>query len=263
MELDIFQIDAFANRSFSGNPAAVIPLTAWLDDDVMQAIAEENNLSETVYFVPEEDGYRIRWFTPKAEVNLCGHATLASAYHLFQCDPTLKNIRFYSASGPLNVSRRDHLIRIDFPANPATACATPSRLVDALGAEPNDCLQTADKRRFLAIFSDPQQVLNASPNMSLLATLEATGVLISSPGHRSEYDFIQRFFAPKIGVPEDPVTGSAFTNSTPYWAEHLGKSTLSARQVSPRGGDVLCELIKDRVYMTGQARYFIKGTVYL
>ncbi|MEE4216229.1 MAG: PhzF family phenazine biosynthesis protein [Xanthomonadales bacterium] len=257
MNIEIYQVDAFAERPFEGNPAAVCPLDAWLPDDLMQSIAAENNLSETAFFVPKGLGYAIRWFTPAAEVDLCGHATLASAWVLFNClGFAAEEVCFSSNSGPLRVSRdRDRLV-LDFPAQPPRHCATPPGIIEALGAEPVECLEYVD---LLVIFDDPEIVLNAKPKMDVLARLDFRGVIISAPS--GEYDFISRFFAPSVGVPEDPVTGSAHTKLAPYWAGRQGKQHLHARQVSARGGDLLCTLQGDRVLIAGHAVLFLKGEI--
>ena len=259
MELDIYQIDAFANKPFEGNPAAVVPLKSWLSETMMQTIAGENNLAETAFFVEESEGYSIRWFTPLAEVSLCGHATLASAYVLFSQNPHLSEIIFRSASGPLHVTKDGAHIVLDFPANPIAEFATPRLLVEALGIEPSSCLKTANGDRYVAVFDSPEQILNANPDMNKLMSLDAKTVGITSTS--TDYDFISRFFAPKIGVPEDPVTGSYHTNLIPYWSERLGKTKLNAKQVSPRGGEVFCEARGDRVKMGGKAVQYLSGKI--
>lgn len=259
MNLDIYQIDAFASKPFEGNPAAVIPLRDWLPDELMQNIALENNLSETVFYILENGGYRIRWFTPTAEVPLCGHATLAAAYVLFQQNPNLNEIKFQSLSGLLIVTQVENQIILDFPANPIFPLDVPELLTEALGEKPDECLQTANGDRFIAVFEDADHVINASPDMSKLMNLDAKtlGITSTSP----KYDFISRFFAPKIGVPEDPVTGSLHTNLVPYWSQRLGKDRLHAKQVSARGGEVLCEYAGDRVKMGGYAVQYSIGTI--
>ena len=257
MKLDIYQVDAFATRPFEGNPAAVCPLDKWLPDELMQSIAMENNLSETAFFVAEEDGYRIRWFTPVAEVDLCGHATLASAWVLFNClGLEADTVIFLSRSGRLPVRRRGDELELDFPAQPPRACAVPDGIAQAIGAEPQECREFVD---LLAIFDDPAAVREARPDMAALAVLDYRGIIITAPGE--EHDFISRFFGPAVGVPEDPVTGSAHTKLTPYWAGKLGKNRLRARQVSPRGGDLLCTLEGDRVRITGRAVLFLRGSL--
>ena len=259
MNIPIYQVDAFASRPFAGNPAAVCPLDTWLPDELMQSIAAENNLSETAFFVREGPGYSIRWFTPAAEVDLCGHATLASAWVLFNClDFEGDEVCFSSKSGPLHVSRDGDQLVLDFPAQPPRPCTTPPGVVEAFGAEPVECLEYVD---LLVIFDDPEIVLNAKPEMHLLARLDFRGIIISAPS--GKYDFISRFFGPAVGVPEDPVTGSAHTKLTPYWAAKLGKQQMRARQVSARGGDLLCTLQGDRVLIAGHAVLFLSGTIEL
>jgi PhzF family phenazine biosynthesis protein len=257
MQIDIYQVDAFASRPFEGNPAAVCPLDAWLPDSLMQSIASENNLSETAFFVPEGDGYAIRWFTPLAEVDLCGHATLASAWVIFhRLGHDEAAIRFASRSGPLTVNREGDLLELDFPAQPPTPCPVPKGLAGALGAKPRECLEFVD---LVAVYDDPEDVLQAAPDMAALAALDYRGIIITAPS--AEYDFISRFFGPAVGVPEDPVTGSAHTKLTPYWAQRLGKKQLKARQVSARGGDLECTLAGDRVLIAGRAVLFLQGTL--
>lgn len=259
MQLDIYQVDAFASRPFEGNPAAVCPLREWLPDELMQSIAMENNLSETAFFVPGDDGFAIRWFTPVAEVDLCGHATLASAWVLFhRLGHRSDTVRFTSRSGPLKASRAGDLLELDFPSQPPRPCPAPGGLAEALGAEPRECLEFVD---LLAVYDDPQQVLEAAPDMAALSALDYRGIIMTAPS--DEQDFVSRFFGPAVGVPEDPVTGSAHTKLTPYWARRLGKQKLRARQVSARGGDLLCTLQGGRVLIAGGAVLFMQGTLEL
>lgn len=257
MKLNIYQIDAFAEKQFEGNPAAVVPLDEWLPDSVMQAIAEENNLAETAFFVPSESGYHIRWFTPNKEVKLCGHATLASAYVLFNilgCKE--KVLSFESLSGVLLVSKSDNLLTLDFPVQPPEACNTPAPLTTGLGKVQLECLKHDD---YVAVFENEEDVLSITPNHEALKQLDLRGVIATAPS--SEFDFIARFFAPKFGVPEDPVTGSAYTQLIPYWSGKLGKSKLLAKQVSSRGGKLLCELKGDRVLISGSAVSYMAGSI--
>jgi len=257
MKLPIYQIDAFASRPFEGNPAAVCPLDAWLPDALMQAIAAENNLSETAFFVPEEEGFRIRWFTPTTEVDLCGHATLASAHVLFHAlGYERETIRFQSRSGPLTVARDGELLVLDFPAQPPVPCDTPAEIEAAFGIKPVECLKSED---WLVVFDHEEQVHTASPHLDQLRKLDGRGVIITAPS--KQYDFVSRFFAPNYGIDEDPVTGSSFTQLAPYWADCLGKTELLARQVSQRGGEVGCELKGDRVVIAGRAVQFLKGEI--
>jgi len=257
MKIPIYQIDAFAKRPFEGNPAAVCPLPAWLPDRLMQSIAAENNLSETAFLAAEGDDYAIRWFTPVEEVALCGHATLASAFVLFECLGFAgERIRFTSKSGALSVSTEGDQLVLDFPTRPPRPCDIPDVLVEAFGVVPAECLKHDD---YLLIFDDQEDVVQAAPRMDLLARLDCRGIIISAVG--TEHDFVSRFFAPRVGVPEDPVTGSAHTVLTPYWAGRLGKQRLRARQVSARGGDLDCTLRGERVLIAGHAVKYLEGTL--
>ena len=257
MKLPIYQVDAFASRAFTGNPAAVVPLQSWLADDVMQGIALENNLSETAFLVPDDGGFEIRWFTPQTEVDLCGHATLASAHVLFSRlgfdEPV---IRFASRSGPLTVARDGDRLVLDFPARPPAPCDTPETIVRAFGEEPQACLEADD---FVVVFEEESQVRDAKPDMSALLELDCRGVVITSRGEAC--DFVCRFFGPAVGIPEDPVTGSAYTELVPYWSGVLGKRTFRARQLSARGGELHCELSGDRVKIAGYATMFLEGMI--
>jgi len=252
-----YQVDAFASRVFEGNPAAVCPLDTWLPENTLQAIAAENNLSETAFFVPSGDGFELRWFTPATEVDLCGHATLASAHVLFAILGFQNEvIRFATRSGELAVRYRGDLLEMDFPARSPAPCERPPGLAEALGAEPEEILAADD---YLFIFAHEANVLDLQPNLALLAGLERRGTIVTAPGN--SYDFVSRFFAPKVGVPEDPVTGSAHCALAPYWAARLGKTRLRARQVSKRGGEVLCEVRGDRVLLAGRAVLFMSGEI--
>jgi len=259
MELKLYQINAFAARSFEGNPAAVVPLDEWLSDSQMQAIAEQNNLSETVFFVPSEDGYHIRWFTPLVEVSLCGHATLASAYVLFEIlDHPTEVIHFDSLSGPLSVTREGAWLKLDCPAQLPQPCETPQDLLQALRHEPVACLTAED---YIVVMPSEAHVAAAEPDMALLSQLDRRGVAITAQG--DHHDFVCRFFAPKYGIPEDPVTGSSFTQLAPYWATRLGKQTLHARQISSRTGEVRCQVLGQRVHIAGQANKYLEGVITL
>lgn len=257
MKLKIYQVDAFAEKPFEGNPAAVVPLEEWLPDEVMQAIAEENNLSETAFFIPTGSGFHIRWFTPKMEVKLCGHATLASGFVLF----TLlrhgsDTITFDSLSGPLSVTKTDQLLTLNFPVQKPEPCEAPQDLVQGLGRQPLACYRNDD---YLAVFEREEEIAAITPNPFALAKLDLRGIIATAPS--SEFDFVARFFAPKYGIPEDPVTGSAYTQLMPYWADKLGRLKLRARQLSSRGGNVLCELKGDRVFISGSAVNYMEGTI--
>lgn len=259
MKLPIYQVDAFADQLFSGNPAAVVPLQRWLGDPVMQAIAEENHLSETAFFIAAKGGWHIRWFTPAEEVNLCGHATLATAHVLFsELGQLGERLQFQSRSGVLNVTRRGELLTLDFPAQPPVPTRPPADLVAGLGDEPAYVLAGED---YMAVFGTEQEVAALRPDFSLLSRLDRRGLIVTAPSGR--HDFVTRFFAPALGVPEDPVTGSAFTQLAPYWSRRLGKQRLQARQISARGGDVVCELSGDRVLISGTALTFMRGEIEL
>lgn len=257
MQLTQYQIDAFASRVFEGNPAAVCPLQSWLPDTLMQAIAMENNLSETAFFVREGERFRLRWFTPVAEVRLCGHATLASAYVIFHAlNYTQDSIVFETLGGLLRVSRDGDWLEMDFPVQIPQPCAIPPVCFDAFGRQPVACLQAED---YIAVFDDEDFVREVQPNIQVLAQLDLRGMAITS--RSNEYDFITRFFAPKHGINEDPVTGSAFTELIPYWAQQLGRQEFVAKQVSRRGGVVRCALAGDRVRIAGQAVKFQEGLI--
>lgn len=257
MRIRQYQVDAFASRVFEGNPAAVCPLNTWLDDRVLQAIAEENNLSETAFFVPTARGFHLRWFTPVTEVELCGHATLASAYVVFEIlGYPRASVVFETLSGDLTVERRDGLLAMDFPARVPRRCPAPRGLGEALGREPLEVLAADD---WIAVFATESEVRAITPDQAKLADLDLRGVVVTAPGQ--DKDFVSRFFAPKFGIPEDPVTGSAHCELAPYWAARLGKRTLAARQVSRRGGDVLCHVSGDRALLSGRAVTFMEAEI--
>ena len=258
MKLDCFQVDAFAERVFEGNPAAVVPLPDWPEDGLLQAIAMENNLSETAFFVPEADDFRLRWFTPKAEVALCGHATLAAAHVLYDAlGYNRDSVRFLSRSGPLTVRRAGTGYSMDFPALPSTSMVIPDDLIDGLGGcEPAAVLSGQD---LLVVLERESDVAELQPDLTALARLDGRGVVVTARG--AEHDFVSRCFFPKLGVPEDPVTGSAHCQLAPYWAERLGKTRLAARQLSRRGGQVDCELQRERVVLRGQAVTYLTGRI--
>lgn len=257
MTLPLFQIDAFATRAFEGNPAAVCPLEDWLDDAAMQAIAAENNLSETAFFVRESDGFRIRWFTPTTEVDLCGHATLAAAHVLFtELGFECITARFSSRSGPLEVRRNATLLTLDFPADPPIGTVTPAALEHAFGISPQTVLKGSD---YIVVFENGTDLTALRPDYDTLRTLDLRGVCITARHDR--YDFVSRFFAPNFGIDEDPVTGSAFTQLVPYWAKILGKNTLFAKQVSSRGGELQCEHTGNRVLISGHAVTYLRGEI--
>lgn len=260
LELKRYQIDAFAERIFEGNPAVVCPLQNWLPDHVMQNIAMENNLSETAFYVKNDDGYRIRWFTPLVEVDLCGHATLAAAYVLFNHEGfSGQTISFQSRSGILNVSRKDELISLDFPLDIITEIKITPDLSD-LFTEPISQVFKG-KTDYMFVFENEKNVLECKPDFDKLSLLPARGIIITAPGN--QVDFVSRFFGPQSGVDEDPVTGSAHTTLTPYWASRLAKTELKAAQLSARGGILYCELLGNRVAIRGKAKLFSTGTIFL
>ena len=256
-KIQIFQIDAFTSKAFGGNPAAVCPLESWLDDGLMQAIAMENNLSETAFFVPLDQGYHIRWFTPAAEVDLCGHATLASAYTIFTyLDSSRSQVTFQSRSGPLTVAKQADLLAMDFPAQPPSPCDPPSALIQALSANHHEVLRSED---YFVVFASEQDVRSLDPDMGLLMKIGLRGVIVTAKG--KEADFVSRFFDPKQGVNEDPVTGSAHCALIPYWSRKLGRKELTAHQVSKRGGELFCKDRGDRVTIAGRAVSYMEGVI--
>ena len=257
MEITLYQIDAFASKLFEGNPAAVCPLDAWLPDYLMQSIAEENNLSETAFFVPKGNGFHIRWFTPASEVDLCGHATLASAYVLFNILGYKKDkIEFDSKSGILAVTKNNEWLVMDFPAQPPVSCAIPEEIVKAFDIAPVECLKSED---FVVVFEHEIDIESANPDFGQLKKLDLRGVIITAKSTR--YDFVARFFAPKYGIPEDPVTGSAYTQLAPYWASKTGSKRFSVKQLSSRGGELTCEIVDDRVLISGKAIKYLEGKI--
>ena len=259
MKLDIYQIDAFASRPFTGNPAAVVPLDKWLPDDVMLSIAMENNLAETAFFVANGDGYDLRWFTPTIEMDLCGHATLASGFLIFEVLGTDKEkLSFQTRSGELTVEKIDNRYVLDFPSRPGVATDAPAGLIEAIGREPKEIYKSRD---YMLVYESEADVLAIDPDFNSLIKIGAHAVIVTAAGDSS--DFVSRFFAPEVGVPEDPVTGSAHCTLIPYWAGKLGKNELYARQVSSRGGELFCELLGDRVTIAGDAVLYMKGEIYV
>lgn len=266
-EIPIYQVDAFASQQFAGNPAAVCPLAEWLPDDLMQSIATENSLSETAFLVrrpdDSEDGYDLRWFTPTAEVDLCGHATLASAYVLATyVTPEEREFRFHTESGQLIVHRDGDDFTMDFPAlarEPVENTEDIAAIADALHVQPVEVWRETD---YMAVLQDEAAVRGLTPDLPAVAALGVRGVIVTAAGSTgSDYDFVSRFFAPALGIPEDPVTGSAHCLLTPYWAERLGKRRLDARQLSARGGELACELRGDRVLITGRVAPYLVGHI--
>jgi len=252
----LYQVDAFTSSVFSGNPAAVVPLDSWLETDVLQAIAAENNLSETAYFVGGNGQYDLRWFTPAGEVDLCGHATLAAAYVIGRfLEPDAAELTFLSKSGELRVERVADLLRLDFPARPGEPCPATPELSAALGVHP---VETVRDRDFMAVLESESVVRALRPNMGLL---EALGQCVIVTAEGTDADFVSRFFAPAYGIPEDPVTGSAHCTLVPYWSRRLRKQKLHARQVSARGGELFCREAGDRVHISGRAVLYLEGEI--
>jgi len=257
MKQKIYQIDAFATKTFEGNPAMVCPLDSWLSDEQMQQIAEENNLAETAFFVKEDEVYHLRWFTPTSEVDMCGHATLASAYVLFKCmDYEGREIAFSTKSGILKVWKEENRYVMDFPIQAIEPCDISKQIEEAFGVKPIATFASMD---YIVVFENEEDIYSAKPNLALLKELDLQGVCICAKSEK--YDFVTRFFAPKYGIDEDSVTGSAFTQLVSYWGDELGKNTLSAKQVSPRGGEVHCVIKDDRVEMSGEAVKYLEGTI--
>jgi PhzF family phenazine biosynthesis protein len=259
MKIPMFQIDAFTDKVFGGNPAAVCVLGDWLEDRVMQAIAMENNLSETAFLIKRTDHYDLRWFTPAAEIDLAGHPTLAAAFTIFEIlKPGSKEVRFETNSGTLTVTKEGDLLAMNFPATPATPCEPPEALIKGLGVTPREVLLSRDH---MVVLESEADVLAVQPDFNLLTQLDSMGVMVTAPGDNS--DFVSRFFAPKMGIQEDPVTGSAHCTLIPYWAQRLGKSDLTAIQVSQRRGLLSCRDMGERVQIAGQAVLFFSGYIYL
>ena len=259
MQIPIYQVDAFTSELFHGNPAAVCPLENWLDDATMQAIAAENNLAETAFYVPQGERYGLRWFTPAVEVDLCGHATLATAFVLFsELNETRDVLTFATRSGDLAVRRDGDVLTMDFPALPCEPCEAAEDLLTGLGTPPVAVFGAMD---YMVVYEHEADVRALQPDMRHLSRLDRRGVIVTAPGTSS--DFVSRFFAPAAGIPEDPVTGSAHCMLTPYWAQRLGKQRLHARQISARGGDLLCETRGDRVMLSGGAVLYLRGTIHV
>ena len=259
--IPIFQADAFTDTLYGGNPAAVCPLNEWLPAPEMQKIAAENNLAETAFFIPQGNDFELRWFTPELEIDLCGHATLASAHILFkELGYEGEEIRFHTLkAGTLTVSRTGDLYTLDFPSRIAEPADTPAGLIEALGGgQPLEVLRSRD---YMLIYSTEAEIRALKPDYNALAKIDALGIIVTAPGDNS--DFVSRFFAPAAGINEDPVTGSAHCNLIPYWAGKLGKNELYAFQVSARLGELWCELKGDRVLMSGKAVTYLKGEIYV
>ena len=259
MKIPYYEIAAFTSRPFGGNPAGVCVLQEWLPDQIMQAIAAENNLAETAFIIEREKHFDIRWMTPAIEIDLCGHATLASAHVIFTFLGWRHDlVNFQSASGELTVERSDSRLVLDFPSRPAPPCDPPAGLAEALGAEPTE---VAKGRDYLAVFASQEDVAALAPDFDALAKLDAQGVVVTAPG--DDCDFVSRYFAPRAGLPEDPVTGSTHCVLIPYWSKRLGRKELRARQLSRRGGELLCEDRGARVGIGGAVVLYMEGAIQL
>ncbi|CAM3309753.1 PhzF family phenazine biosynthesis protein [Aquirufa ecclesiirivi] len=261
MKLTLFQIDAFTNQLFSGNPAAICPLEAWLEDDKMQKIAAENNLAETAFFIKNGDQYDIRWFTPTVEVDLCGHATLAAAFVLYhQLGEVAPEILFYShRSGHLRVAKEGNMLTLNFPVDQIHDIDFDWGMFKGLSIPAKEVLK--GKTDYLFVYENERQVVDMKPDFFEIAKLKARGIIITAPG--DEVDFVSRFFGPQSGIDEDPVTGSAHTTLIPYWSNKLNKSQLTAKQLSARGGNLACELLGDRVNISGECVLYMVGEIYV
>jgi PhzF family phenazine biosynthesis protein len=257
MRTPIFQIDAFTNRRFAGNPAAVMPMSSFPADAVLQSIAAENNLAETAFLVFQGGDYHLRWFTPTTEVPLCGHATLASAAVIMErLEPQRRQVVFQSASGPLTVNRTDAGYVMDFPARASEPVPTPPELTEALGVAPIEV--RTNTRDYLALMENADVLRALTPDMAAIARIERSGVIVTAPGDAG-FDFVSRYFAPAIGVPEDPVTGAVHCMLAPYWAKRLNKTEFRAFQASRRGGEITCRLVGDRVQLQGTVVFYLEG----
>jgi len=260
MELPIYQIDAFTSKIFAGNPAAVCLLNEWLPDDILQSIAQENFLPETSFVVSKNDQREIRWFTPAAEIDLCGHGTLAAAYVIFRwIEPWIKDISFESKSGTLKVSRKEDHYQIDLPLSPVSPCEMIEGLENALGVLPRQLLK--NDKWYMAVIESEKQVRQLKPNFHELEKLGCPKMIVTAPGDR--VDFVSRYFKAAEPIFEDPVTGSAHCSLMPYWSRRLSKLRLKARQVSKRGGEMICEIKHDRLILEAQAQAYMQGTIYL
>jgi len=259
VRLPLFQVDAFTDRLFSGNPAAVCPLNQWLPDATMQKVAMENAVAETAFFIPYGSGFEIRWFTPEIEMDLCGHATLAAAHVITQhLNPTLSSVQFHSKSGELPVVVENQLLTLNFPTRKPLPSDIPQIILDAMPFQPITVLKSRD---YMLVFEDEQMIRDLEPDRSLLdqINLDPGGVIVTAQGQ--SVDFVSRFFTPQSSLFEDPVTGSAHCSLTPYWSEKLGKSCLQALQLSPRGGKLVCQDLGDRTLISGQAITYMEGSI--
>lgn len=258
MTIPYYEVLAFTDRLFAGNPAGVCILEEWLPDPLLQKIAAENNLAETAFFIDRGSFFDIRWMTPTVEMDLCGHATIGSAHVIFQhLGRPGDNITFQSPSaGELRVDRSENRLVLDFPSRPAESCETPAKLAEGLRAQPREVFRGRD---YLAVFQSEAEVAAIAPAFEIVAELDANGVVVTAPG--SDCDFVSRYFAPRVGVPEDPVTGSVHCALIPYWSKRLGKTKLHARQLSSRGGELFCQDRGTRVGIGGTAVTYIAGTL--
>ncbi len=259
MKLKIYQIDAFTDKVFGGNPAAVCPLDKWLDDKLMQNIAMENNLAETAFYVKTGNEYQIRWFTPEVEVDLCGHATLAAAFVLFNFENHIGSVIHFMSprSGKLTVSKHGELLTLNFPADPAEPIVPFKELTDGFNFIPIEVLK--GKTDYMMVFENETQISEMVPLFDKINRIDARGIIVTARGDSA--DFVSRFFAPQCGINEDPVTGSAHTTLTPYWAEKLGKNELTAIQLSKRKGHLKCSFLNDRVEISGVGKLYLKGEI--
>lgn len=257
MNVPIYQVDAFAGRRFAGNPAAVMIPDRFTEDNMLQAIAAENNLADTAFLVADGEDFQLRWFTPTVEVPLCGHATLArAAVVMEQLAPGRRRVVFHSASGPLEVHRTASGYVVNFPSRQSEPIAAPLELIGALGVRPLEVV--ADKFNYLALLASADDVRNLAPDLTAIAKLDRSGVIVTAAGD-GEYDFVSRYFAPAKGIPEDPVTGGAHCGLAPYWAKRLNKKEFRAFQASRRGGEIVCRLVGDRVELEGQCVFYLEG----
>lgn len=261
MKQKIYQVDAFAEELFSGNPAAVCPLEDWPEDELLQKIATENNLAETAYFVKSGEHFELRWFTPTTEVDLCGHATLASAYVLFhQLGYNEQTIRFQSRrSGPLTVSKEDELLTLDFPADNITEVSITEALTRGLNLQPQKIFK--GKSDYMFVYEKEENIRHLIPDFAAIQTIDARGIIVTAKGN--DVDFVSRFFAPQCGVNEDPVTGSAHTTLTPFWSKTLNKKLLTAKQLSARGGFLQCEDLGERIRISGRCKLYLEGSIFI
>jgi PhzF family phenazine biosynthesis protein len=261
MKTKIYQIDAFAGEVFSGNPAAVCPLEEWIPEETMQKIAMENNLAETAFFVKKEDHYEIRWFTPTVEVDLCGHATLAAGFVLYNYEgyPNTEIIFISPKSGILKVNQKDGFLLLNFPTDIYESISITPELIAGFNIKPAEAFK--GKTDYMFVYENEEQIKNLSPDFSLISKLNARGIIVPAKG--DNIDFVSRFFAPQSGVYEDPVTGSAHTTLTPYWAKRLKKNELSAIQLSARKGYLNCKYLEDRIEISGQAKAYLIGEIFI